>query len=88
MLHTYVRHREEIIERRAVFDLEKAESRAHILEGLVKAQERIEDVLKAGRESSGREQFESILQGSEKLPKIAKFNFTKSQAKAIAERRL
>ncbi len=88
MLHTYVGHREEIIERRAIFDLEKAESRAHILEGLVKAQERIEDVLKAGRESSGREQFESILQGNEKLPKISKFDFTKPQAKAIAERRL
>ncbi len=88
MLHTYVGHREEIVERRAVFDLEKAESRAHILEGLVKAQERIEDVLKAGRESSGREQFEAILQGNEKLPKIAKFDFTKPQAKAIAERRL
>ena len=88
MLHTYVGHREEIIERRAIFDLEKAETRAHILEGLVKAQERIEDVLKAGRESSGREQFESILQGSEKLPKISKFDFTKRQAKAIAERRL
>lgn len=88
MLHTYVGHREDIIERRAVFDLEKAESRAHILEGLVKAQERIEDVLKAGRESSGREQFESILQGIEELPKIAKFDFTKPQAKAIAERRL
>ena len=88
MLHTYVGHREEIIERRAVFDLEKAESRAHILEGLVKAQERIEDVLKAGRESSGREQFESVLQGKEKLAKIAKFDFTKPQAKAIAERRL
>jgi len=88
MLHTYVGHREEIIERRAVFDLEKAESRAHILEGLVKAQDRIEDVLTAGRGSSGREQFESILQGSEKFPKIAKFDFTKPQAKAIAERRL
>ena len=88
MLHTYVGHREEIIERRAIFDLEKAETRAHILEGLVKAQERIEDVLKAGRESSGREQFESILQGSEKLSKISKFDFTKPQAKAIAERRL
>ena len=88
MLHTYVGHREEIIERRAVFDLEKAESRAHILEGLVKAQERIEDVLKAGRESSGREQFESVLQGNEKLAKITKFDFTKPQAKAIAERRL
>ena len=58
MLHTYVNHRESIIERRAIFELEKAESRAHILEGLVKAQSRIEDVLKAGRSSSGREQFE------------------------------
>ena len=88
MLHTYVVHREEIIERRAVFDLEKAESRAHILEGLVKAQSRIEDVLKAGRASSGREQFESVLQGNENMPKIAQFDFTKPQAKAIAERRL
>ena len=88
MLHTYVGHREEIIERRAVFDLEKAETRSHILEGLVRAQERIEDVLKAGRESTGREQFESILQGNESLPKIADFDFTKPQAKAIAERRL
>ena len=42
MLHTYVNHRESIIERRAIFELEKAESRAHILEGLVKAQSRIE----------------------------------------------
>ncbi len=88
MLHTYVEHREGVIERRAVFELEKAESRAHILQGLVKAQERIEDVLKAGRESSGREQFEKILRGKEKLAKIGKFDFTKLQAKAIAERRL
>ena len=88
MLHTYVEHRETIVERRAIFDLEKAETRAHILEGLVKAQERIEDVLKAGRSSSGRDQFEAILQGEEKIAKIAKFDFTKPQAKAIAERRL
>ena len=88
MLHTYVDHRESIIERRAVFEMEKAESRAHILEGLVKAQGRIEDVLKAGRSSSGREQFESVLRGNEKISGISKFDFTKPQAKAIAERRL
>ena len=34
MLDTYVKHRESIIERRAQFDLEKAQARAHILEGL------------------------------------------------------
>ncbi len=88
MLHTYVNHRESIIERRAIFELEKAESRAHILEGLVKAQSRIEDVLKAGRSSSGREQFESVLQGNEEISGISLFDFTKPQAKAIAERRL
>ena len=36
MIHTYVEHRESVIERRAHFELEKAEARAHILEGLVK----------------------------------------------------
>ena len=47
MLHTYTTHRENIISRRAMFDLAKAEKRAHILEGLVKAQDRIDDVLAA-----------------------------------------
>ncbi|HIF91217.1 MAG TPA: DNA gyrase subunit A, partial [Candidatus Poseidoniales archaeon] len=41
MIHTYVKHRENVIERRAIFDCQKAEARAHILEGLVKAQDRI-----------------------------------------------
>ena len=39
MIHTYVSHRESVIERRAAFDLDKAKARAHILEGLVKAQD-------------------------------------------------
>jgi len=43
MIHTYVKHRENVIERRAIFDCQKAEARAHILEGLVKAQDRIDD---------------------------------------------
>ena len=54
MLHTYVEHREAVVERRAGYELEKAEARAHILEGLVKAQDRIADVIKAGRNSSSR----------------------------------
>ncbi len=89
MLHTHVEHRELVIERRAKFDLEKAESRAHILEGLVKAQDRIDDIITVGKASESREQFELILKGEESIIKGIKiFNFTAAQAKAIAERRL
>ena len=88
MLHTYVSHREDVIERRAVFDLEKAEARAHVLEGLVKAQDRIDDVVAVGKASSSREQFESVLRGDETMAGIAPFDFSEAQAKAIAERRL
>ena len=88
MLHTYVQHRESVIERRAKYELEKAEARAHILEGLVKAQDRIDDVIEVGKGSASREQFENILQGNEIFPGIAAFDFTEPQAKAIAERRL
>ena len=88
MLHTYVSHREAVIERRAVFDLEKAQARAHILEGLVKAQDRIDDVVAVGKASSSREQFEAVLRGDETMAGIAPFDFSEPQAKAIAERRL
>ena len=88
MLHTYVQHRESVIERRAIYDLGKAEARAHILEGLVKAQDRIDDVIAVGKGSSSREQFESVLQGNEVFPGIEAFSFTEAQSKAIAERRL
>ena len=88
MLHTHVRHRESVIERRTQFNLGKAEARAHILEGLVKAQDRIDDVIKVGRASSSREQFENVLKGDENMSGISPFDFTEPQAKAIAERRL
>ena len=88
MIHTYVSHRETVIERRAVFDLNKAKARAHILEGLVKAQDRIDDVVTVGKASSSREQFECVLRGDETMAGIAPFDFSEAQAKAIAERRL
>ncbi|RPG74284.1 MAG: DNA topoisomerase 4 subunit A, partial [Euryarchaeota archaeon TMED248] len=88
ILHTYVQHRESVIERRAKFELGKAEARAHILEGLVKAQDRIDDVIAVGKASASREQFESVLKGDETMSGIAVFDFTEPQAKAIAERRL
>jgi DNA gyrase subunit A len=88
MLDTYVKHREGIVERRAQFDLQKAQARAHILEGLVKAQDRIDDVIAVGKASSSREQFEAVLKGAETMAGIDPFTFTEAQAKAIAERRL
>ncbi|MDP6200555.1 MAG: DNA gyrase subunit A, partial [Candidatus Poseidonia sp.] len=88
MIHTYVSHREAVIERRAAFDLDKAKARAHILEGLVKAQDRIDDVVAVGKASSSREQFENVLRGDETMAGIDPFDFSEAQAKAIAERRL
>ncbi|MGB0515495.1 MAG: DNA gyrase subunit A [Poseidonia sp.] len=88
MIHTYVSHRESVVERRAAFDLEKAQARAHILEGLVKAQDRIDDVVAVGKASASREQFEAVLRGDETMAGIAAFDFSEAQAKAIAERRL
>jgi len=88
ILHTYVRHREEVIKRRTQFDLAKAEARAHILEGLVKAHLRIDDVVAAGKGAESREHFEQVLRGETKFEKLALFDFTEPQAKAIAERRL
>jgi|TARA_B110000211_G_scaffold70678_1_gene81818 DNA gyrase subunit A len=89
ILHTYVSHRENVIERRAQFELDKAEARAHVLEGLVKAQERIDDVVAIGKASKSREQFELVLQGKESLiDGIESFDFTILQSRAIAERRL
>ncbi len=88
MIHTYVSHRETVIERRAVFDLNKAKARAHILEGLVKAQDRIDDVVAVGKASASREQFERVLRGDETMAGIAPFDFSEAQSKAIAERRL
>ncbi|MEC7507859.1 MAG: DNA gyrase subunit A, partial [Candidatus Thermoplasmatota archaeon] len=88
MIHTYVSHRESVIERRAAFDLDKAKARAHILEGLVKAQDRIDDVVAVGKASASREQFENVLRGDETIAGIDPFDFSEAQAKAIAERRL
>ena len=88
ILHTYVRHRESVIERRTQFDLNKAEARAHILEGLMAAQKRMTEIIEVGRNSDSRDQFETYLRGEEKYPKIKQFDFSQKQAKAIAERRL
>jgi len=88
MIHTHVRHREAVIERRTQYNLDKAEARAHILEGLVKAQDRIDDVIAAGKASESKDHFERVLTGEQSISGISAFEFSEAQAKAIAERRL
>ena len=88
ILHTYVRHRESVVERRTSHDLDKARARAHILEGLIRAQGRMGEIIEVGRSSDSREHFEQYLRGEEEFPKIKRFDFSDRQAKAIAERRL
>ncbi len=88
MVHTHVRHREQVIENRTQYNLDKAEARAHILEGLVKAQDRIDDVIAAGKASESKEHFERVLAGQDNIAGISPFSFSEAQSKAIAERRL
>jgi DNA gyrase subunit A len=54
MIYYYVEHRAEIVERRTRFDLDKAEARAHILEGLLKAIDHIDEVIEIIRSSPTR----------------------------------
>ena len=84
MLHTYVEHRKPV-ERRAGYELEKAEALAHILEGLVKAQDRS----RTSSKLEGTAPAESNLSPFSKveISGIMAFDFTEAQSKAIAERR-
>ena len=52
MLEYYLQHQEEVVTRRTKYDLNKAEERAHILEGLIKALDHIDEVIKIIRGSA------------------------------------
>lgn len=80
MLTAFVDHRREVVTKRCVFDLKKAQEKAHILEGLKKALDHIEEVIKTIRASS---------EGSiAKAALMEKFQFSERQAQAILEMRL
>ncbi|MFA6716197.1 MAG: DNA gyrase subunit A [Victivallales bacterium] len=80
VLQAYIDHRMEVITRRTVFELRKAEARAHILEGLLKALDNIDEVVRIIRASRTRQMAcESLM---------ATFEFTQIQANAILEMRL
>lgn len=80
ILEEFIKHRREVIRRRAEFDLEKAKERAHILEGLKMALDKIDMVIKTIRASKDKDEA--------KINLIKKFKFTDRQAAAILEMRL
>ena len=80
LIKYFVRHRHEVILRRTKFDLEKARKRAHILEGLLKALDVIDQIINIIRSSKSVDEAKSEL--------IATFGFTDVQATAIVEMRL
>ena len=80
LIKYFVRHRHEVIVRRTKFDLEKAQKRAHILEGLLKALDVIDQIINIIRASESVDDAKSEL--------MATFGFTEVQATAIVEMRL
>ena len=80
MLDEFLKHQEIVVTRRTKFDLKKAEDRAHIVEGLLKAISIIDEVIKTIRESADANEAQSKL--------ISKFGFTDKQAESIVEMRL
>ena len=78
MLSLYLRHQENVVTRRTQFDLDKAEKRAHILEGLMIAIDNIDEVIKTIRESYD--------DAKERL--MDKFGLSELQAQSILEMQL
>ncbi len=76
----YIRHQEDVIRRRTIFDLEKAEARKHIVEGLLKAIDYIDEVIAIIRSSRTEDQA--------KLRLSERFVFSEKQAQHIVDMRL
>src|SRR5512142_2316140 len=80
MLRHFIEHRKEIVVRRTRFELRKAEDRAHILEGLVKALDHLDELIALIRASRTPQEAKSGL--------IERWQFTDIQAQAILDMRL
>jgi DNA gyrase subunit A len=80
MLHLFVQHRKEVVTRRSLFDLKKAEARAHILEGLKKAIDQIDAVIATIKASK------TPKEAKERL--VERFALSEEQAQAILDMRL
>lgn len=80
LIHHYIGHRKDVVRKRALFDLNKAQTKAHILEGLIVALVNINNVIRLIKESK------SVENAKESL--TSKLNLTNEQAVAILEMRL
>ena len=80
MLYHYLEHQKEVTTRRTRYDLDKAEARAHILEGLLKALDHIDEIVRTIRESESTNAARDAL--------MARFDFSEKQAQAILDMRL
>jgi DNA gyrase subunit A len=80
ILEEYIKHREEVVRRRTLYDLNKAKARAHILEGLMTALQNIDAVIKTIKSSQDKETAKNNL--------IKQFKLTEKQAVAILEMKL
>ena len=80
MLWAFVEHRKDVVVRRTLFDLKKAEARAHILEGLKRAVENIDEVIALIKKAKAPEEARTAL--------MAKFSFSEIQAQAILDMKL
>ncbi len=80
ILDKFIEHRKEIVTRRCIFDLKKAEARAHILEGLTIALENLDEVIQMIKESATPAEAKERLRG--------RFAFSDLQAQAILDMRL
>ncbi len=80
ILEAYIDHREEVVTRRCLFELRKAEERAHIVAGLLIAQANINEVVQTIREAANREEAAARL--------MQRFELSERQTKAILEMRL
>ncbi|MCL2571896.1 MAG: DNA gyrase subunit A [Defluviitaleaceae bacterium] len=80
VIEHYITHQKEVITRRTQFDLDKAERRAHILEGLLKALDHIDEIIALIRSSQDASEARAKL--------MERFQFTEVQAQAIVDMRL
>ena len=80
MINVYLEHREDVIRRRTLFDLKKAEDRAHILDGLKRAIDQIDAIINLIRSSRTTEIIQQRL--------MDEFDMSERQAKAIREMQL
>jgi DNA gyrase subunit A len=80
MLWAFIEHRKDVVTRRTIFELRKAEARAHILEGLKRAVENIDEVIALIKAAKGPDEARMGL--------IEKFQFSEIQAQAILDMRL